>query len=39
MSKFKAQNKSKVQMSNIKIKVLSFGICDLDLFLILCFVI
>jgi len=49
MSKFKAQNKSsatggsafggKIQISNTKTKVLSFGICALLLFCHLCFVI
>ena len=37
MTKPKCQNKSKFQMSNIKTKVLSFGICSLNLFWILCF--
>jgi hypothetical protein len=32
MTKFKAQNKSKIQMLNIKTNVLSFRICHLDLF-------
>ncbi|MDI6758311.1 MAG: tetratricopeptide repeat protein [Candidatus Omnitrophota bacterium] len=37
LPKFKAQNKSKIQMSNIKTNVLLFGICVLCLFWILCF--
>jgi len=32
MSKFKAQNKFKIKMINIKTKLLSFGICHLNLF-------
>jgi len=39
MSKFKVQNKFKIKMSNSKTKILSFGICHLCLFWILCFVI
>ncbi len=38
-SKFKIQNKFKIQMSNFKTNVLSFGIYALCLFWILCFVI
>ncbi|MCU0651466.1 MAG: hypothetical protein MUC39_00780 [Candidatus Omnitrophica bacterium] len=37
MTKFKAQNKSKFQIPNIKTKVLLFGICVLVLFCHLCF--
>jgi len=37
MTKFKAQNKSKIKMTNIKTEILSFGICALCLFWILCF--
>jgi hypothetical protein len=39
MSKFKAQNKSKIQMPKSKTEVLSFDICAWDLFWILGFVI
>jgi len=39
MTKFKAQNKSKTQMSESKTIVLSFDICYLCLFLILWFII
>ncbi len=39
MSKFKCQNKSKYQISNIKTTILSFVICNLCLFWILGFVI
>ena len=37
MTKFKIQNKSKIEMSNSKTKVLSFSICALTLFCHLCF--
>jgi lipopolysaccharide assembly outer membrane protein LptD (OstA) len=37
MTKSKCQDKSKIQMSNTKTKVLSFGICALNSFWILCF--
>jgi TolA-binding protein len=37
MTKFKIQNKSKCQIQNYKTKVLSFVICALGLFWILCF--
>jgi len=39
MTKSKAQNKSKVQMSNTKTNVLLFNFWNLNLFWILCFVI
>ena len=32
MTKFKAQNKFKIKITNVKTKVLSLGICHLDLF-------
>jgi len=37
MTKSKTKNKLKIQMPNIKIAILSFGICHLCLFWILCF--
>jgi len=37
MKKSKAQNKFKIKIANVKTRVLSLGICHLNLFLILSF--